>query len=193
MRIPVRILPALYPALLMAIAAGPVHAAAPSAGDPEIKAWMQRQDDRIAIHDLLVTYGRLLDSQDLAGYSKLFAADGVWEGGIGSAKGPNEIRQMLERVYSRVAPGQFGSSYHVLSDVLIDVGADTGTAWSRWTWIVEGSDGKPTIERSGHYQDTLVREAGQWRFKRRLTVTELPTPAKDSKARIFRRDHREGK
>jgi uncharacterized protein (TIGR02246 family) len=180
-------------ALLITILAAPAFAADPPATDPAVKAWMQKMDDRAAIHDLIVTYGRLLDAKDLAGYSKLFAADGVWEGGIGSAKGPKEIQQMLERVYSRVEPGQYGSSYHVMSDFLIEPNGDTATSWSRWTWIVEGESGKPEISRSGHYQDTLVRENGKWRFKRRLTVTEMPTPNKDSDARIFRRDHREGK
>ena len=88
--------------------------------DADLKAQMQRMVDRAAIEDLLMKYGRLLDQQDLVGYSKLFAADGVWEGGIGSAKGPKEIQQMLERVYGRVAPGRFGSSYHIMSDFLID-------------------------------------------------------------------------
>jgi ketosteroid isomerase-like protein len=184
---------ALLTTILATSLAGPALAADSPAVDPSVKAWMQRTDDRAAIHDLIVTYGRLLDARDLAGYSKLFAADGVWEGGIGSAKGPKEIQQMLESVYSRVAPGQYGNSYHIMSDFLIEPKGETATAWSRWTWVAEGADGKPAIQRSGHYEDTFVKEGGKWRFKRRLTVTEMPTPAKDAEARIFRRDHREGK
>jgi ketosteroid isomerase-like protein len=180
-------------ALLTSAAAGPAFAADAPAADPSVKAWMQKMDDRAAIHDLIITYGRLLVSRDLAGYSRLFAADGVWEGGIGSAKGPKEIQKMLESVYSRVAPGQYGSSYHIMSDFLIEPKGDTASAWSRWTWVVEAEDGKPAIQRSGHYEDTFVREGGKWRFKRRLTVTEMPTPTKDTEAQIFRRDHREGK
>jgi uncharacterized protein (TIGR02246 family) len=180
-------------ALLITILAAPAFAADTPAVDASVKAWMQKMDDRAAIHDLIVTYGRLLDAKDLAGYSRLFAVDGVWEGGIGSAKGPKEIQQMLERVYSREGADQYGSSYHVMSDIFIEPKGDTATSWSRWTWIVEGANGKPEISRSGHYEDTLVRENGKWRFKRRLTVTEMPTPGKDSDARIFRRDHREGK
>jgi ketosteroid isomerase-like protein len=187
------ILAALGSVLLTTVFAGPALAADAPAADPSVKAWMQRMDDRAAIHDLIITYGRLLDARDLAGYSKLFAADGVWEGGIGSAKGPKEIQQMLESVYGRVAPGQYGNSYHIMSDLLIEPKGDTATSWSRWTWVVEGADGKPAISRSGHYEDTLVKENGTWRFKRRLTVTEMPAPGKDSDARIFRRDHREGK
>ena len=151
---------------------------------------LRRIQDRETIEELLITYGRFLDKQDLVGYSNLFAKDGVWEGGIGSAKGPKEILEMLEAVYGRTARGQYDNSYHIMSDIIIDVDGDTATSWSRWTWIVEGEDGKPVPQRSGHYEDTMVRENGEWKFQHRLTVTELPTAAKDTEAAIFRTDHR---
>jgi hypothetical protein len=161
-------------AMLMMGVSGTAPAADARGGDPSLNAKVQRLLDREAILELLVTYGRLLDKRDLVGYSKLFAADGVWEGGIGSAKGPAAIQQMLERVYGRVEPGRFGSgAYHIMSDFIVAI------------------DGKPAIQRSGHYEDKLVRERGEWRFKHRLTVTEMPTPQKDTEAQIFRRDHRE--
>jgi hypothetical protein len=157
-----------------------------------LEARLQRMEDRQAIHDLLITYGRLLDRKDLVGYSQLFAEDGVWEGGIGSATGPKGIQGMLERVYQRVEPGTYGTGdYHLMSDIIIDVDGETAKAWSRWTWLVQGAQGKPMANRSGHYEDTLVKIDGQWKFRHRLTVTELPTPEKDAEAQIFRRDHRE--
>jgi len=149
-------------------------------------------EDREAIRELMFTYGKLLDAKDLAGYSKLFARDGVWEGGIGSATGPDEIYQMLDTVYRRAGANEFGNSYHIMSDIIISVDGDTATSWSHWTWIVEGQDGAPTGQRSGHYEDQLVREDGEWKFLHRLTVTELPTPEMDAEAEIFRKDHREG-
>jgi hypothetical protein len=151
---------------------------------------LRRIQDRETIEELLITYGRFLDKQDLVGYSNLFAKDGVWEGGIGSAKGPKEIREMLEAVFGRTARGQYDNSYHIMSDIIIDVDGDAATSWSRWTWIVEGEDGKPVPQRSGHYEDKMVRESGEWKFQHRLTVTELPTAAKDTEASIFRKDHR---
>lgn len=172
---------------------GGIAVAAGGAGEsPAMTDRIQRLEDREAIRDLLVTYGRLLDDKDLVGYSNLFASDGVWEGGIGSARGPEGIQKMLETVYSRVAPDQYGNDYHIMSDFLISVDGDTATAWSRWTWIVEGDEGNPVGRRSGHYEDALVRVNGQWKFKHRLTVTELPTPDQDDEAQIFRRDHRDG-
>lgn len=152
---------------------------------------IQLIEDRQAILDVLVRYGRLLDEKDLVGYSNLFADDGVWEGGIGSATGPAGIQEMLETVYSRVDPRQYGADYHIMSDFEINVDGDTATSWSRWTWIIEGENGKPTAQRSGHYEDELVKIDGEWKFKYRLTVTELPSAEKDTEAQIFRKDHRD--
>jgi len=172
-------------------AAQPVHSLDSPDSIAELTKRVDAIEDRQAILAVLVRYGRLLDEKDLVGYSNLFAADGVWEGGIGSAKGPEGIREMLETVFGRVEPGQYGSDYHIMSDFEIDVDGDSATSWSRWTWIIEGNDGKPTAQRSGHYEDKLVKVGGEWRFKYRLTVTELPTPEKDSESQIFRKDHRD--
>ena len=39
--------------------------------------------------------------------------------------------------------------------------------------IVVGADGRPRLERAGHYEDTLVRERGEWKFKSRQAFTEI--------------------
>jgi hypothetical protein len=181
--------------LLALVLAGSV-ACSPNRGDPgdsltDLANRIQSIEDRQSILDVLVRYGRLLDEKDLVGYSNLFADDGVWEGGIGSATGPDGIQDMLETVFGRVDPGQYGADYHIMSDFEIDVSGDTATSWSRWTWVIEGENGKPVPQRSGHYEDKLVRLGGEWKFKYRLTVTELPTPEKDSESQIFRKDHRD--
>jgi hypothetical protein len=36
-----------------------------------------------------------------------------------------------------------------------------------------GPDGKPRPERAGHYEDTLIRERGEWKFKSRQAFTEI--------------------
>lgn len=162
-----------------------------SDANTELAKRVELIEDRQAILDVLVRYGRLLDEKDLVGYSNLFAEDGVWEGGIGSATGPAGIQAMLETVFGRVEPGQYGADYHIMSDFEVDIDGDTATSWSRWTWIIEGEEGKPVPQRSGHYEDRLVKVEGEWKFKHRLTVTELPTPEKDSESTIFRRDHRD--
>lgn len=187
----VKILPLLGASVLLAAVGDVAGADEDDGGSPSLEQRVREIEDREAIRDLLETYGRMLDEKDLRGYSNLFAQDGVWEGGIGSATGPDEIYAMLDRVYGQLEPDAYGADYHIMSGIMIDVDGDEATSWSRWTWVVEGEDGKPVAQRSGHYEDVLVKIDGEWKFRHRLTVTELPTAENDTEADIFRRDHRE--
>ena len=136
-------------------------------------------EDVEAIRELLVAYGRNFDKRDFAAYGNLFAKDGVWVGGVGGAtsyQGPDAIRGMVEKGYQ---PTVFPGSYHIMSSFNIELtGADTATAWSRWTFVVHGVHNDPVIFRGGFYDDQLVREDGKWKFKRRVVATDPSTAAK---------------
>src|SRR5262245_1854094 len=140
--------------------------------DTSIAARLQRLEDIEEIRTLLTDYGRLLDSRDLAGYSRLFAKDGEWVGGFGSAQSPEGILAFMQKNLG-TGPNRSGS-YHILSSFEIEVKGDTATAWSRWTFIVAGADGKPVLSQAGRYDDILVRENGKWRFKRRTAMNDIP-------------------
>ena len=139
-----------------------------------VAARLQRLEDIEEIRTLLTDYGRFLDSRDLAAYSRLFAADGEWVGGFGSAKGPAGILEFMQKNLG-TGPNR-NNSYHILSNFEIDVKRDTATAWSRWTFIVPATDGKPVISQAGRYDDILVRESGRWKFKRRTASNDIPAP-----------------
>ena len=155
---------------------GVLFAQAPRAGlnDASIAARLQRLEDMEEIRALLLDYGRFLDSRDLPAYSRLFAKDGEWVGGFGSVQGPAGILAFMEKNLG-TGPNR-NNSFHILSNFVIDVKGDTATAWSRWTFIVPGTDGKPVISQSGRYDDTLIRESGRWRFKRRVASNDIPAP-----------------
>jgi hypothetical protein len=136
-------------------------------------ARLQRLEDVEAIRTLLVRYGRELDERDFAAYGALFAQDGSWQGGMGTATGPEAIAKMVAAGFERMSPSLYTGSNHVMSSFDIEVDGDTATAWSRWTWVVVGVDGKPRPERAGRYEDTLVRERGEWKFKTRRAFTEI--------------------
>ena len=140
--------------------------------DPSLAARLQRLEDTEEIRTLLLDYGRFLDSRDLAAYSRLFAKDGEWVGGFGSAQGPAGILTFMEKNLG-TGPNRT-NTYHLLTNFVIDVKGDSATAWSRWTFVTPGSDGKPVIAQAGRYDDTLVRENGRWRFKRRVASNDLP-------------------
>ena len=159
---------------------------------PDLAARIQRIEDQQEIQRLLTDYGRLLDAHDFAGYSRLFAHDGEWSGGFGTVRGVPEIQAFMEK--NMGTPGKPSDTYHLMSNFEIDVHpdpkGDTATAWSRWAFVVPAANldpnskpvnpsvknERPTMLQGGHYDDTLVRENGHWKFKRRLAVNDIPRP-----------------
>jgi uncharacterized protein (TIGR02246 family) len=138
-----------------------------------VESRLKRLEDIEAIHALLIDYGRALDKRDYKAYGALFARDGSWRGGMGTATGPDAIGEMVAAGFGRMAPALYEKSNHVMTSFDVDVDGDAATAWSRWTWVVVGANGKPQTERAGYYEDTLTRENGAWKFKARQAFTEI--------------------
>lgn len=161
---------------LLALAAGAPAAAqsSRSAVADSVSARLQRFEDKEEIQNLLLDYGRHLDSRDFAAYARLFARDGEWVGGFGSVSGPANIQAFMEKNMG-TAPNK-AKNYHLLSNFVITVTGDTATAWSRWAFVVPGERGA-AISQAGRYDDTLVREDGRWRFKRRVASNDTAPPA----------------
>ena len=143
-------------------------------GSAPVAARVQLLEDREEIRTLLLDYGRFLDSHDFAAYSRLFAKDGEWAGGLGSVQGPAAIQVFMEKNIG-AGPNR-GNTHHLLSNFVIEVKGDAATAWSRWAYVTPGADNRPVIAQGGHYDDTLVRENGRWKFKRRVASSDLPRP-----------------
>src|SRR5262245_59488952 len=141
--------------------------------DASLLARIQRLEDLEEIRILLLDYGRFLDARDFGAYSRLFAKDGEWVGGFGSVQGPAAIQTFMEK---NIPGPNRTNTFHLLSNFEIDVHGDTATAWSRGTFVTPGADGKPVIAQSGRYDDTLVRENGRWKFKRRVASNDIPRP-----------------
>ena len=134
---------------------------------------LRQFEDKAEIERLLLDYGRHLDARDFGAYASLFAADGEWVGGFGKVAGPANIKTFMEKAM----PGaNTARNYHLLSNFVIAVQGDTATAWSRWAFVVPGQQGA-AIAQAGRYDDTLVRESGKWRFKRRVASNDTAPPA----------------
>jgi uncharacterized protein (TIGR02246 family) len=162
--------------LLMLAALLPSAAGAQAPTTATLAARLQQFEDKAEIERLLLDYGRHLDSRDFAAYGQLFAKDGQWVGGFGTAAGgPAGIQAFMEKAMG-TAPNR-ANNYHLLSNFVITVTGDTATAWSRWAFVVPGPAGA-TIAQAGRYDDTLVRENGRWRFTRRVASNDTAPPAK---------------
>ena len=157
--------------LLLAVA----QAAAQSRESASLAARLQKFEDKEEIQNLLLDYGRHLDNRDFGAYSRLFARDGEWVGGFGSVAGPANIQAFMEKNMG-TGPNR-ARNYHLLSNFVITVDGDTATAWSRWAFVVPAERGA-VISQAGRYDDTLVREDGHWKFKRRVASNDTPPPAR---------------
>ena len=163
---------AIFAASLVAALAfaGVVHTAT---RDITTEGRLQKLEDIEAIRTLLIKYGRALDQRDFKAYGALFAKDGTWKGGMGSATSPDNIAKMVADGFSKIEPKLYENSNHVMTSADIEVDGNNAKAWSRWLWVVDGADGRPRLERGGRYEDTLVRENGEWKFKQRQAFTEI--------------------
>ncbi|HTW65690.1 MAG TPA: nuclear transport factor 2 family protein [Bryobacteraceae bacterium] len=160
--------------LICGLLVGTMLASAQDHGAKSLAARVQRLEDEEEIRMLLVDYGRSLDARDFARYAGLFAKDGEWTGGFGTAKGPAAIKAMMDKDIGSTPAPRPNSTYHLLTNFAIDVHGDTATVWSRWSFVATGKDNKPVILQSGHYDDIVAREDGRWKFKKRVASNDIP-------------------
>src|SRR5207237_2731571 len=92
---------------------------------------------------------------------------------LGSARGPAEIEALLLRTLE-VYPDDATRTYHLVANPVIEVDGDRATAESMWCFLTRDADDEPVLSMVGHYVDELVREDGQWRFRRRIAYRDIP-------------------
>jgi hypothetical protein len=167
-------LPSVF-ALVLCALAGVAIAAEPAKDAGTLAARLQLVEDHIAIERVLMEYGRALDSRNFTAYSQLFAAQGEWSGSLGTFRGPAAIKAAMEKSFKDSRAAAIPTNFHLLTNAIIDVQGDRATAWSKWTFM-RMENGKPVVALAGQYQDTLVREGGQWKFQRRTAQTPGTPP-----------------
>jgi len=162
---------------MMASAPGGKIAQQPvQAGDLEsLAARVQMLEDREAIRSLILAYGEAHDGRDYRAFSELFAAEGEWVGGLGSAQGPEAIFELMdETIGHNPQPGGSGT-YHVMTNEQIVIDADRASATTKWIYVTPGDDGSPKWVFLGHYDDEFIRENGTWKFLRREAPADIPS------------------
>jgi ketosteroid isomerase-like protein len=142
-----------------------------------IEARLKVLEDTDQVRQLLADYIRFVDAEDFASYSQLFTSDGELIFAQNRPKGPEAIRALMERGSrgrDAAAAAAWKGSGHLLTDVSIQLTGDQATASSRWTLITRGKDDRPLVSARGHYSDVLVRDAGRWKFKKRVVYADIP-------------------
>jgi hypothetical protein len=65
-------------------------------------------------------------------------------------------------------------NYHLFANEIIRVNGNQGEATTKWIFVVQSENGRPQPLYLGHYEDSLVRENGRWKFLRRVVYADIP-------------------
>ncbi len=161
-------------ALMLAMS---LPAAAQTADKPALttEQRLDRLEAEKQIREAIVKYGEYLDARDYAGYSSLFASNGTWTGGFGSATGPAAIQKMLEDNLGIPDAGFINKdNFHLNTTVVVEVDGDTATARSRYMFFTRTEDNRPQPLLAGRYYDQFVRENGEWKILKRASHGVIP-------------------
>jgi len=141
--------------------------------DPRIAALVDRQ----AIDQLVAgDYPRALDASDWDAYAATYTEDGELELLGQTSKGRAAIKAFLA-----VQPAG-AHVIHVISNLSYTISGDAATGGAYWQDI-GNVNGAPGVVVAGHYDDSLRKVNGAWKFAKRSIVIDfppaggLPTPA----------------
>jgi len=128
---------------------------------------------RQAVEDLIVTYAELVDEGDFAGLGVLLA-DASFIGSGAPVSGSGAIEKMFQDmliVYEDGTP----RTKHVISNVIIEVDEEAGTADARcYVTVLQAVPGlalQPVA--AGRYRDRFERRDGRWLFTERRVRIDL--------------------
>ena len=138
---------------------------------------LTRLEDINAVRTLLHSYGRYVDDRNWQAFSELFAEDdGTWDGGMGVAAGRDSIIEMMSATMPADnvgAGGQGRSNLHLLGNEFITVKGNTGSAVSKWVFVMTAETGGPEMVYVGTYTDELVKEGDDWKFQKRTVTGDI--------------------
>lgn len=141
-----------------------------------LAARVQILEDREEIRALILAYGKAHDNRDYATFAQLFAEQGEWVGGLGSAQGPDAIFALMDRTIGHNPQPAGSGTFHVLTNEQIELNGDRASATTQWIYVTPGEDGNPRLVFFGHYNDEFIRENGRWKFLRREAPVDIPRP-----------------
>src|SRR5262245_50445992 len=174
MRVYTRNLPVRLFALITL--SGLAFAAPAQAADAELAALAARVqvlEDREEIRALILAYGQAHDHRDYRMFADLFATNGEWIGGFGTAVGPEAIFALMDKNIGHNPLPEGSGTFHVMTNDQIVIDGDHASSVTKWLYLTKGDDKSPKPTYLGHYIDEFVRENGHWKFLRRQSVSDI--------------------
>lgn len=122
-----------------------------------LQAQIQRVIDIEDIRTLMAKYCHGIDRKDEETFMGIWAADGAYMLPRGEARGTDEIRALVHRVWRQVP-----KCHHHITNPVIEVTGDTATAKTDVIYFRETDDGLLQL-LSGGYDFAYARRDGLWK------------------------------
>lgn len=120
-------------------------------------------EEKDAIRDLMSAYCFYVDNGEFEQFAGLFTADGIFETGpLGKLKGRKAIQDFIGAHVPRAGEGP--ARKHCTMNHLIRVNGNEASADS-YIVVLREADSGIIAALAGRYEDQLVKENGEWRFK----------------------------
>lgn len=129
-----------------------------SSGDMERR--IQLLEDRAEIAQLRAHYCHVLDDRNWEELARLFTEDGEFQG-LAHAVGRAEILHFFSQTVANIAEG----FWHFCTNPTVHIDGDQATGRISMQYL-SLKDGQSYVS-AGHYDDTLQRVDGEWKFKKR--------------------------
>jgi uncharacterized protein (TIGR02246 family) len=120
-------------------------------------------EEKDAIRDVMSSYCFYVDSGEFEKFAELFTDDGIFEAGpFGKLEGRKAIREFIGAQVPK--PGEGPARKHCTFNHLIRVTGSEARADS-YIVVVRESNGGIAASLAGRYEDLLIKQDGEWRFK----------------------------
>jgi 3-phenylpropionate/cinnamic acid dioxygenase small subunit len=130
-------------------------------------------EEKDAIRDLLAAYCFYIDGGELDKWAGLFTEDCTFDvGALGKAEGRAAIKEFVSR--ARTADTKPFSAQHCTLNSLIRINGAEARADSYVLVVREGEQRIDTV-LAGRYEDLIVKQADNWRFKVRKVHLDIAT------------------
>lgn len=116
--------------------------------------------DKIEIQELTAKYALAMDEHDVSRWLHTWAADGKWEGPLGTYLGHEKLPQLLRDLGERIVGRR-----HVITNHIIEVSGSEASQ-TCYMQILAYKDGFRLVG-TAVYRDRLKKIDGEWRFLHR--------------------------
>jgi len=149
----------------------PLLASAQTRPDDDLRARMQRLEDKAALKNLVDTFSNLADVKDVDRQVLLFTEDATVESRTGDAPGnPLKGRKQIGDTFRSFLAG-FETVYHINGQQTVSIQGDTatGTAYCLVVLIGRQNNTASKTTMGVRYADEYVRRNGSWLISKRVS------------------------